>query len=340
MNEFKICVVGCGGMSKTWIKYAVERAGCTIAALVDVFPENANKRKEEFGLDCPVYTDLARAIKEQGINLVFDVSIPEAHYSVAKTAMENGCDCFGEKPMSDSIENAREMVKIAKATGRTYAVMQNRRFSKAIRAYKELLEPEVIGDLGVLKADFFIGAHFDGFRAIMDSPLVLDMAIHPFDQGRFLAGGKPVSAYCYEYNPGWSWYKGAACAVCIFEFDNGVVFTYNGSWCTDGFPTQWECDWRAVGSKGTALWTTNEGDGDIKAQVVKEDDEFIRDGEIVLPKYNYSGNERHTGCLDNMFEGLINKTPIETVCHDNILSMEMVFAAIESSKTGKKVEIR
>ena len=41
----------------------------------------------------------------------------------------------------------------------------------------------------------------------MESPLILDMAIHTFDQARFITGADPVSVYCHEFNPPGSWYK-------------------------------------------------------------------------------------------------------------------------------------
>jgi len=42
--------------------------------------------------------------------------------------------------------------------------------------------------------------------------------------------------------------------MAIFEMSNGVVFNYRGRWCAEGLNTPWECTWRAVGEKGTALW--------------------------------------------------------------------------------------
>ena len=52
-----------------------------------------------------------------------------------------------------------------------------------------------------------------GFREEMDSPLLVDMAIHTFDAARYVTGGDPVSVLCTEFNPPWSWYRGAASAV-------------------------------------------------------------------------------------------------------------------------------
>lgn len=65
-----------------------------------------------------------------------------------------------------------------------------------------------------IHADFFIGAHFVGFRERMEHPLLLDMAIHTFDQARFLLGSaKAETALCMAFNPASSWYDGCASAI-------------------------------------------------------------------------------------------------------------------------------
>ena len=56
-------------------------------------------------------------------------------------------------------------------------------------------------------------------------------------------------------------------AVAIFEMTNGAVYTYRGSWCAEGLSTSWECDWRLIGSRGSALW--DGGDRFRAQQVVK-----------------------------------------------------------------------
>ena len=71
----------------------------------------------------------------------------------------------------------------------------------------------------------------------MDSPLLLDMAIHQFDLARMMTGADPEHVYTVEYNPHGSWYRGDAAASCIFEMSNGVVFTFNGSWAAEGCAT-------------------------------------------------------------------------------------------------------
>ena len=58
-----------------------------------------------------------------------------------------------------------------------------------------------LGPLTTLHSDFYIGAHFGGFREQMRHVLLLDMAIHTFDAARLLSGADPVAVYCQEWNP-------------------------------------------------------------------------------------------------------------------------------------------
>lgn len=229
MENFKIAVAGCGSMSDTWIQNTLGQSGAEIVSLVDMKIENARLAKGKYNVKSNIYTDLKTAISESGANLVFDITPPESRRDVIITALESGCSVFGEKPMAASMEQAREIVDVAGKTKMSYFVMQNRRYSKNIRAFKKIIDEGAIGKPGIICADFFLGPHFGGFREIMESPLIVDMAIHTFDQARFITGLDAVSVYCHEFNPPESWYRGNAAAVCIFEMDGGPVFSYRGS---------------------------------------------------------------------------------------------------------------
>jgi predicted dehydrogenase len=338
MSKFKIAVAGCGSMANTWIKYALGRADCEIAALVDINKESALRKAEEYKLSCGIYSDLEEAIKQTGANLVFDVTIPDAHRKIVLTAFKNNCDIMGEKPMASSMEYAEEMVRAAEGYGKMYAVMQNRRYNKNIRDFKNIITGGSIGKPGFVCVDFFLGPHFGGFRDIMDSPLILDMAIHTFDQARFITGADPVTVYCQEFNPEGSWYKGNASAICIFELSDGSVFCYRGSWCAEGVNTSWEGSWRVSGSKGTAVW---DGTNRPYCEVVipSEEQKFISATRRMETDNTYNGREGHEGCLDEMFNAIIEGRRAETDCADNIKSMAMVFGALKSAREGRKIEL-
>ncbi|MFS0726083.1 Gfo/Idh/MocA family protein [Paenibacillus sp. 1P07SE] len=338
MTKHRIVVAGCGGMANRWVDYALARENAEIVGLVDLYEASARKLAERKELEVPVFTDLSAALKATEANLVFDVTIPASHKAIVTTAMEAGCNVFGEKPMAESLADAREITAVSQRTGRRYSVMQNRRYNPRIRTLRQLVADGGLGTLGAVHTDFFIGAHFGGFRDEMASPLIIDMAIHTFDQARFITGADAVSVYCHEHNMPGSWYKGDASAVCIFEMSDGSVFTYRGSWSAEGYGTAWDADWRVIGSKGTARWDGHEA---LSMQVVDEAGQpgFMSAMKTQALEPDWPGRLEHDGCLDEMFAALEAGRAAETDSLDNIRSMAMVFGAVESAKTGRKVKL-
>lgn len=340
-TPLRIVLVGCGGMSRAWLKAATAIEGVEVVGLVDIVADAARARQDEFGLSGALTgADLEAVLKKLQPDVVFDVTVPEAHAETTLTALRHGCHVLGEKPMADSMDAARRMVEAAQRSGKLYAVIQNRRYTAPIRRVREFLRAGEIGDLTTANCDFYLGAHFGGFRDRMEHVLLLDMAIHTFDQARFLTGADPVAVdYCREWNPRGSWYDHDASAIAVVELESGIVFTYRGSWCAEGLNTSWESDWRFVGTAGSATW--DGGDG-FRAQAPAEAAGFIRpQRELALPQIDAAGLADGHASLIAQFVACVRegRTP-ETVCTDNIKSLAMVFGAIEAAEAGRRVEIR
>lgn len=337
-DTLKAVMVGCGSISGAWLPTVKEIEGLEVVGLVDINEEAARKRKEEFGLANAVTgTDLEPMLESTQPDMVFDCTIPEAHVSVTLAALKRGCHVLGEKPLADSMDNARRMVEAAQKAGKLYAVIQNRRYQPQIRALRQLIASGRLGELTTLNSDFYIGAHFGGFRDRMEHVLILDMAIHTFDAARFISGGDPVAVYCKEWNPKGSWYDHDASAVCVFEMSNGIVYTYRGSWCAEGLNTTWEADWRAVCRGGSVTWDGADG---FRAQAVTGPGGFFSEWEDVpveVPETEKTGG--HAGIIRDFVNSVRTGEIPETICTDNIKSLAMVFGAIESAETGKRVEI-
>ena len=327
----KTVVVGAGGISGAWFPHLISE-GVDVAAVVDIDLEAAKSKIEEYKIQgAEPSTDLAVVLRKHEPDFVVDLTIPEAHCAVTCAALEAGAHVVGEKPMASSMEEARKMVETSERTGRMYMVSQSRRWEERHQAIRDAIRAGTFGDITTVNCDFYIGAHFGGFRDAMPSPLILDMAIHHFDLARCLTGADAVGVYAKEFNPKGSWYKGDTAATCIFDMSDGSVFTYRGSWCAEGFHTSWNGDWRIIGNKGTVLF---EKDADPRAQVVDGHQGFhvpTKDIDVPIPKMN-ARSMKHGLC--DMLEYIRTGKLPETECHDNIKSLAMVFAAIESSRKG------
>jgi predicted dehydrogenase len=330
-------------MSKGWLKAIAETpalaSGIVIVGLVDVDRGAAAARAAEFGLGgVHIGSDLDAALSELKPDLLFDVALPASRRDIVASGLRHGCHVLTEKPMAASMAEARELVGFAASTGRIHAVIQNRRFIPGVRRIRRLIESGALGDLTALHCDFFVGAHFGGFRDAMQHPLLLDMAIHTLDAARFMAGKTPLSVYCLETNPRGSWYAQGAAANAIFEFSDGVVFNYRGSWCAEGANTSWESAWRIIGSKGTLVWDGHDG---FEAKVVAGDSGFFRDLAPleVPPPADEAETHGHASVLADFIAAVRAGRSPETASSDNIKSLAMVFAAIESAQTRQRVDI-
>jgi predicted dehydrogenase len=321
-------------MGRTWAKNLSKNPDVELVGWADVRPGAAEESAEHEKLLVEwLGTDFRKGIADLALDFVVDVTPPEVHHEVTTTALDAGLPVLGEKPMASSMEEARAMVAASERSGKLYMVSQSRRYHGYLQAYRAMVQS--LGTLALLNADFYIGAHFGGFRDEMPSPLVLDMAIHTFDAARTISGLNPVGVYAEEFNPDWSWYQGDACATAIFEMEGGTRFTYRGSWCAEGINTSWESEWRAVGARGTATW---DGHDSVLADHVKATGGFFSEFDRSVAT-KVSMKEGIEGSLEEFLQALDSGELPQGECNDNIKSLAMVFGVIESSTKGRKVSI-
>lgn len=339
-KKTKVVLVGCGGMSQVWLNSSATKKCAELVGFVDINYEAAAKKAEEFGVkNAVVGTNLKKVIQESGAEVMYDVSIPEAHYQNTITALNMGLHVMGEKPMADTLSRAKKMVEVANKNNRLYTVIQNRRYMKDIQIIKNALESGVIGKVHTIQSDFRIGVHFGGFRDEMEYPLVLDMAIHTFDAARFLSGSNATSVYCHSFNPKESWYSHGASSTAIYEMTNDITYVYNGSWCSLGANTSWEADWIIQGTKGAITWDGGEG---VKCEVVSKKEGFVwpTKEKKLSQQFKKTLCDGHSSNIQAFFDAVETGKKAMTDCTDNIHSLAMVEYAIQSDKKNKKIQFK
>jgi predicted dehydrogenase len=336
MPNERVIVVGAGSISNAWFA-PMQKEELTVAAVVDLRLEAAQAQIDKYKLiDATASTDLDKTLRDVKADFVVDLTIPQAHCEVTCKALTAGFHVIGEKPMAATMDEARKMIAASEKSGKLYMVSQSRRWDSKHATIAKAIKDGAAGRLTTLNCDFFLGAHFGGFREEMPSPLILDMAIHHFDLARMFSRQSAVSVYAEEFNPPGSWFKGDVAANCLFEMAGGIRFAYRGSWCAEGFPTSWNGDWRIIGDGGTLLYA---GDQSPSGEVVNRGEGFQRPrSPMPIVPVELTKTAMH-GALDEMLKYLRSDTIPQTECHDNIHSLAMVLGAIESSKSGKRIQI-
>jgi predicted dehydrogenase len=336
-RKFEAILVGCGAMSAEWIRNAKE-LGIQISALVDLNPELARLRAAEFDLDGPIFSNLDEAIDQVRAQMLFDCTVPSVHAEIDQKALSNGLHVLEEKPLATTLNEAQQLVGLAKKNNLVHVVIQNRRFDPGLRKIRRILRQGLIGEITTVNVDFFVPAHFGGFREKMDHVLLIDMAIHPFDAVRCLTGANAESVYCEEWNPKGSWWQHGASAHAIFQMNGGIRFTFRGSWCSEGLRTSWNSAWRIIGTKGTILW---DGLEEIRGEYATKPNGLFYETESFVPTEEPDSRETrgHLSVMAQFLRNVTEGVPAETRSADNIHSLAMVLGAIESANRGQRVPV-
>ena len=328
-------VVGAGDLGPHWGFELHDSADVEFAAWVDLVPERAARAAAELGAGTlAIGDDVGTMLDAVRPDFLVNVSPPGAHHAVTTAALERGVHVLSEKPMAATLAQAVDMIAVADRTERLLMVSQNRRYYPGLIAFRDTVAQ--LGPLSNLTCQFFI-AHRDGAAEFLfgfPEPLLLDMAIHLFDGARAITGADPVSVYCESSNPPWSWYAGDAAADAIFTMTGGLRFTFTGNWAGDGFRTSWTGTWRATGERGSAIW---EDEGAPLVSPARG--ERV---EAVAPAELDRGPERFPGLefsLAEFVDALRTGRVPAGECHDNLRSLAMCHAAVESARTGRRVAV-
>jgi len=322
-TPLRVVVVGAGGMGRAWLSTVEESPLVELAGIVDLDLDAAHAAAAALGRPgLPVGAGTAALASDVGAQAVINVTVPAAHHPVTTEALAAGLPVLGEKPVASTVAQGLSLAAAAELHGQLFMVSQSRRYNRHLFEARRLSSS--LGRVGIVSAEFFKAPRFGGFRDAMDHPLLLDMAIHQFDMARFLLDADPVSVFCEEYNPSWSWYRGDAGATAVFEMTGGQRFVFSGSWCSPGQETSWNASWRISGEHGTVLW---DGDSRPVSSLASE----AGPGED--PGLEIAGSLR-----DFVAAVRTGSTPMGRV-HQNIMSLAMVEAAILSAATGARVSV-
>src|SRR5918998_2021510 len=111
-------------------------------------------------------------------------------------------------------------------------------------------------------------------------------------------------------------------------------FAFTGNWAADGFQTSWTGTWRAVGELGSATW-----DGESAPRAEGRGGERIPAAVPVAAPRDEDRFQGLEGALADFVTALRTGTVPAGECHDNVQSLAMCHAAVESAALGAPVPV-
>lgn len=343
-GKLRLVQAGVGGMGRAWVNRAVEGSpDFEVAAIVDIADEVLREVGEQLKVPEGLrFKDLKAALDALGpgaVDGVLTVTPPPVHSQHAELAFSRGLHVLTEKPIAGTLAEAKQMVARAKAAGKQLMVAQNYRFSPGSRRLRDLVREKPLGVLGHGHVDFYIPGDFGKtFRATMDYPLLIDMAIHHFDLIRSITGRNIVSITAQSFRPSWSWYRHDPGFKALMELGplpgetETIPFSYSGDWSAYGKATTWNGTWRLQCEKGNITWQDD--------KLCLHRCEFWGNNHtsesVELPHLEVQGQAK---LLSDFAKAIRTGTPGETSGEDNLHSFATVMAAVRSIEEKRTVSI-
>jgi len=114
MADLGLGIIGCGNISTSYLRLAPLFKGLEVRAVADVNMEAAQARAEEFGVKAQTVDDL---LANADVDVVINLTIPDAHYAISKRILEAGKHAYSEKPLVLSLEEGVTLRDLAKSKG-------------------------------------------------------------------------------------------------------------------------------------------------------------------------------------------------------------------------------
>lgn len=145
-DKIRLGVIGCGAIAEIYHLPALEGIACAVGNTVLADP-NPARLAAMGGKFCVAECVEDFRELEGKVDGVIVATPPTTHYEICKWFLERGIDVLCEKPLTESLVEAEELVRIANETGAHLAVNQTRRFFPTYQKIRELLGEGVLGDL-------------------------------------------------------------------------------------------------------------------------------------------------------------------------------------------------
>jgi predicted dehydrogenase len=144
-QSIKAAIVGTGFIGPAHLEALRRIPNVEVVALVEVNQALADEKAKQLGIPrAYVFADM---LEQDDIDVVHICTPNFLHFSQAKTVMEAGKHVICEKPLAISLEEAEELVQLAKTTGLVNAVHFNLRYYPMVRQMKVMREKGELGQV-------------------------------------------------------------------------------------------------------------------------------------------------------------------------------------------------
>ena len=144
MTKLGIGIIGCGNISTAYLKLAPLFKGLEVRAVADINMDAAKARAAEFNVKAQSVDDL---LANPALDIVINLTIPDAHYPITKRILEAGKHAYSEKPLVLTLEQGTTLRDLAKAKGLSVGCAPDTFLGGAHQQARAILDEGTIGEI-------------------------------------------------------------------------------------------------------------------------------------------------------------------------------------------------
>ncbi len=140
----KVGLIGCGHIAETYFRAHKYFNNFKIIKCADINKKAAKKCAKTYKID---FCSVNEILKDKNIEVILNLTIPTAHYSVAKKSLLSGKHVYSEKPLAVNFKDGLELVKIARRKKLSIGNAPDTFLGGGNQKARQLLDKKIIGKI-------------------------------------------------------------------------------------------------------------------------------------------------------------------------------------------------
>ncbi len=339
MAELRFAAMGAGFWASHQLAGWQELEGARCVAIFNRTRRKAEQLAERFGIP-KVYDDAQALLQNERLDFLDIITSADTHRQYVELAAHHKLPVICQKPLADSVQDARQMATACQQAGVPLLVNENWRWQTPLRALKAVLDEGHIGRMfrgRIHYCNSFPVFDNQPFLKQLDRFILTDIGSHILDTARFLFG-EASQLYCQtgRVRPD---IQGEDVATVMLKTSAGVTVTCEMSYASrmehERFPQTYVV---VEGDQGSV-----ELGPDFWLRVTTANGTLAR--RCPPPRYDWADpaydvvHSSIVACQQNLLDALRGDAPAETTAEDNLRTLQLIEYAYESARRGEAIGI-
>ena len=328
MKKLKCAVIGCGrigcgfddnqsNLIKTHAGSYFKNSQTNLVALCDIDKKKIEKYAKKYKIS-KTYTSTSELFKNEKLDCVSICTLVSTHLKIVEEAANSGVKgIFLEKPISDSINDAKKIIEICKRNKIKLQIDHQRRFHPVYLKIKKVLDEKKIGEIQFINVYYGAG--------------IANTGSHMFDLLRMLFG--EIKYVKSKYSKNKSQNKNDPNLDMTIEFFNSITCQINSLDYTNYAIFNMEI----YGMKGVLKIDLIKNEGKLLKISNKSNVYKILEKEIIIAAKIFE-TPIQMG-LRNIINSIKLDKKIQSNGNDGMKSLEIIIAVMKSAKQKKQITL-